>query len=169
MISKNEYLYAKSRLAKLEDLIFHFEVGQIWKEEKDKNGEEVGQWVVDKDSLYKAYLTYSNMSIADKELLANKWKQYYKDVKAGPRAQLYFNELKPAFIAGNMELVKALVAKSKTLPLSGAKQPSSIDPDELLRKLNGYMTAKSATKVLRALVKEYKDIYEIDKTSKSTL
>jgi len=146
MLSRYEYLYTKKKAKSLSDKLFEFENGRLWDERKKE---------FQSDETYKKYKAYMGMTQGDKEKLDEQWILYYKKCSESEYGKIFW-AMKPLFLAGDMAGVRELAKKSKEL--QGVKpidKPSSIDPNELLMKMNLYFTL-----VLSDLIEEYAEIYE---------
>lgn len=151
MISRIEYLYTKSKLKRLEDVIFHFEAGEIWDEKKN---EFVG------NDLYSKWSIYRNLPLSEKQKLEQEWDNYYLLCKQTPIGQLFWNELAPAFENRDREKVRTLVIKARTIKKESPRKPSSIEPEELERRMSGYFQMKRHIKNLQEVIDEYSIVYE---------
>jgi len=150
MLSRYEYLYTKKKDKSLSDKLFEFANGRIWDERKK-------QFYT--NDTYKQYTNYINLSPLEKTKIEESWNNYYKKCRESEYGKLFFS-MKDAFKRHDQKLIKEIVEKSKAMTTPYTPQPSSIDPNELIMKMNTYFTLRYESKILTDLVEEYSDIYE---------
>lgn len=159
MLTRYEYLYTKKKAKDLSGKLFEFENGRVW-DSKSKQFIE--------DTTYKRYQLYLRLSEFEKKQLQEEWDKYYLECAKSPYGLLFW-EMKPLYLANDMKGVKEMAIKSKELKdVPVVKKPSSIDPNELIMKMNSYLTLRYELKILTDLVEEYAEIYE-KKDEKSSL
>lgn len=139
MISRYEWLYTKVQIDKLSNLIFSFENEQT--------------------SLYKKWEKYMHMNDQERELLDAQWNEYYKKCREEEYGKLFFS-VKDAFKRNDKKLLQQIIDKSKSMTVSYNRQPSSIDPNELVHKIQPYFMMKNELSKLEFLYKEYAEVYQ---------
>lgn len=160
MISRYEWLYIKGRIAKIEDILRHYEQGQIknpdYKEEDFANLQKM-EWIP--DTTYDRWRNYMALPEATREKLTKDWDEYYKKCRNNDYGKLFFS-MRQAFREQNISLLKEMVAKSHTLTAPHIVKPSTIDPNELIEKMEPYFMMKGSLRKLKVTYDEYEKVYQ---------
>lgn len=140
MISRFEWMHIKSKIDRIKEVIFEFEMNQ--------------------DGLYAKWEKYMALPQERKEKLLKQWDAYYHKCAESESGNLFWS-LYSDFKVGNVEKIKEKSEKSKELRLKSKKilKPSSIDPEVLRRKMMNYFKLKSTLKELESVHKEYLLVY----------
>lgn len=161
MISRAEYLYTKSKMEKLSQVLFNFEMNS---------------------STYKEWMTWINggagldgktLSMRAKSI--QEWNEYYKQAAEGYYGKAFFG-LKKDFVdligstddKAKEDKITALRAKIKEMDESNIpylRKPTSIEPTSFYQdpKLLEYINLKEKYLTMKQLVEEYQPVYESKK------
>lgn len=137
MISRNEFMYVKNKLQDVEQRLMEMEVNS---------------------ETYKKWDKFNGMSEIEKQLLMQKWDTYYKDCREGYWGQRFFT-MKQKFLSG-----EPMEPEDSTQAMH--TKPSSLDPLELLIKMEPYFELKRKKRELQNQYDEYKDVFEAGKEDK---
>lgn len=138
MISRNEFLYTKKKMNDTSNLIFDMEM---------------------KSDMYKKYEKFNAMSELEKDALLEKWDEFYKDCREGYYGKMYFS-MREHFNNGLIDEIKRIAKEVKESKVPFRVGPTTIDPRDLLLKMEPYFALLSRLKELTATYNEYKDIFE---------
>lgn len=142
-MTRTEYLQLKMKLQKLKSQTLDFQGGfEPFREE----------------GLHLKWTKYQALSDEQKLKLEHQWSAYYLAVQNGYSGQ----KLKEASVlmrSGKKAELLALVSEVKAHPFEISK-PSSIDPDELKRKMGPYFEALGTIKKWEGLIEQYVPVYE---------
>lgn len=161
MISRAEYLYNKSQIKRIDDILFHFKLGQVW-------SGELKTWVADSKKLYDTWDAYIHLNDQERAELEGQWVEYYKQTAEGyygfmfTVASLAYRENDKGALSAVIDQVKASNAR-KTIP------PSNIDPEELTIAMRGYFNLKNKLIQMKEIHEEYKEVYETKSSVTSNL
>ncbi len=149
MISRYEYLYIKSKIKNMENVIFEYQNG----------------------STYATWEKYLALNDTQKKELEDNWDKYYQDIRNGYYAK-QANKAAQAFkINGGIQstrIVKEIVEEVRQSKVPYIKKPSSIDPEELKMKMHSYFVYINKLNQMKKLVEEFSPVYE-GKSSKNDI
>jgi len=155
MISRNEYLYLKSRLAKRELVISEFEL---------------------KSKLYSQWIELKSLPQEEYRKRVKAWSEYYKDVRNSPvglllkeMASLTRGSVGYELSSEKKQRIREIMAKSEAAKDETNRmltKPPYEDPLFVEEKIGVYKTYVAETENMRRLVAEFLDVYEPQKESK---
>lgn len=152
MISKAEYFYAKKKKDDLVLTITSFETTS---------------------KVYAMWTKWLRMSPTEKQDLIAKWEVYYakcRDSYYGKRfweARKHFADWIRTGDGASKAKLNEIVNEVKTSNVTFITTPSSIDPRELEKRLQGYFDLKKKQKEYQDIFEEYEDAYEPKKSKGS--
>ena len=140
MISRFEWLYIRSRIEKIKNILFTFEM--------------------DQKGLYSKWQKYIDLPQQRKEKLSRQWDQYYRNCAESPSGKLFWSVYKD-FKLGNFSKAKEKAKSAREVYDNSSRvpKPSSLDPEELRRKMDRYFRMKSTLSELEHIYKEYLSVY----------
>lgn len=149
MISKYEYLYAKKKKDDLKLKLANYEA---------------------KSNVYAMWKKWLAMSPVDQEKLMNDWSSYYKACynsyygRKFWEARKHFTNWMSTSNGEDKAKLLAIVQEVKTSTVPFLKTPSSVDPDELERRLRRYYEMKKKQQEYQDMFDEYEEIFEPKKS-----
>lgn len=146
-MTKTEYFETKVKCKKLKSQVQDFELGFK---------------PFDEEKLYDVWKKYQALSEPQKQALRRQWDEYYEAARGGYFGQKA-REASQLMKSGQTEKLKELVAEVKYTD-NKLKKPSSIDPDELERKMWPYFNAITTVKKWDELLEQYAPLYESKKS-----
>lgn len=145
MISRNEYLYVRNRVANLTMRLTEFEV---------------------RSEIYQMFRKWEVMTQEEKDRLIKVWDDYYKQCREGFYGQQYkeaaycskmYTKTHSGEWKERLDNIVRDVTESKEPFL---KKPSSIDPRDFPSRLYGYYAMVRQLREYKDIVQEYAPVYE---------
>lgn len=149
-MTKSEYFETKVKCKKLKSQVQDFELGFK---------------PFDEEKLYDIWKKYQALPEPQKQAVRAQWDEYYEAVRGGYFGQKA-REASQLMKSGQTEKLKELVAEVKYTD-NKLKTPSSIDPEELERKMWPYFNGLSTIKKWEDLLEQYGPLYESKRSLQS--